>query len=356
MKKTCLIIFVFFLLASFFPVNIRAQENPPNKIGINIGSHLEYFDQAAETVGPGGWITIMPQSLSPEVLNPLFERHPEVNVIIRTHYPQTVPSPSEAASLVASLGNINTQNKIFIMPWNEPNLARECGGVGNETNPGDSACAPQVTAYTDALFAQLGASGLLHTKIEVLSPMINQSAPNFAAFVDALGGGSFYRQFYGVSMNLYNFQEGCPADNLLCKPNPLLNPIKYREILAGYGVGDMKVFGIETGVVIGHPIYDAVAMFNFLTQAYESWVKDPNFIMASPYIYDPEIGTHPMWLWGSAVEEFIEFLQDLSGHPIYGEAAEDILKLFEEWLQEKLRLGELVLCDDGSYAPSLDLC
>lgn len=368
MKKVCLIVITFLFLVNLSSSKAKAQEAPPNKIGINIAAHLERFDDAAKAVGPGGWVTIMPQSLSPEVLQPLFDAHPEVNIIIRTHYPATVPYPGEATSLAASLGSINTHGrKIFIMPWNEPNMARECGGIGNELNSSDTACAQMVVNYTNALFSELSSTGLLHNKIEILSPMINQSAPNFIAFVNALGGADYFKRFYGISMNLYNFQKGCLGNDPLCNPNPLLNPIKYRDVLKILGVEGMKVFGVETGIVdqdyqicppnvTDCPIYDAAKMFNFLTQAYETWLKDPNFIMASPLAYNPEIWEHPMWLWGSVVEEFIKFLQDLSSHPIYGDLSEEILRLFEEWLKEKLRLGELVICPDGSYAPSLDLC
>jgi len=48
-------------------------------------------------------------------------KHPEINLIIRGHYPGFIPDATLAKLWAASLSSLLTPNKIYFMPWNEPN-------------------------------------------------------------------------------------------------------------------------------------------------------------------------------------------------------------------------------------------
>ena len=310
--------------------------------------------KAAEAVGPGGWVVVMARPGDAQVLNQFLTDYPQVNVVIRTHWPDTVPDEDWARSWTATLGSLDTVGKkVFIMPWNEPNMPREAGGEASVQT-----VANWVKDYTSTFMSLLDEAGLLHTKYEMLSPMINQSGANFLEFVDALGGANYFNQFYGISMNLYDFERDCGSQPL-CHGNPFLNAGSYREILAQLGIPDAKVFALETGIVdqsgtcppevTDCPIFEVGPMYNLLVALQSIWANDPNFIMGSPLSYNPELRDHPDWLLASIVGEFIKSLRGTGG-PIPAAWSEDLQREFEEWLAEQMAQNLIALCQDSSLA------
>ncbi len=324
------------------------------KIGINVAAKHDELEAAARTVGPGGWITIMARPGDADTLHQFLANHPEVNIVIRTHWPDTVPDEHWALSWTATLGQIdpNPDRKIFIMPWNEPNLAREAGGNSNIDQ-----VASEVREYVNNLKSDLAAAGLLHTKVGILSPVLDQSAPNFQQLVNALGGASFFRQFDGIAMNLYDFETDCGRP--LCNGNPVLNAADYRQVLAAMGVPNAKVFALETGIVAPSstcqpgasqcPTFQPTAMATLLQKLAPIWENDPNFIMGSPLSYDPELASHPDWLFGSLVETFIRQLQNHRGQPWHSGWTVDLQNQFFRWLQAQIQAGLLRLCQGQHY-------
>src|SRR3989344_9249018 len=143
--------------------------------------------------------------------------------------------------------------------------------------------------------------------------MIGLSAPNAPAFLQALGT-DYFKQFYGVSLALYDFESNCGS--VLCETNPYLNAASYRDVLKQFGLNDSKVFALETGLVDKSgtcpdnvpdcPIFETTAMLNFMQKVLPIWAKDPNFVMASPLSYNPEIADHSSWIWGKAFEQFLK--------------------------------------------------
>ncbi len=325
------------------------------KIGINVAAKHGDLDRAAATVGPGGWVTIMACPGDAGTLHDFLAAHPDINVVIRTHWPSTVPDRNWALSWTATLGKIdpNANRKIYIMPWNEPNMAREAGGSSNVGQ-----VAGEVVAYINELSADLAAAGLLHTKIGLLSPMIDQSNDNFQRFVQALGGGDFFRQFDGITMNLYDHETNC--DRPFCDPNSNGNASKYRQVLAQMGIphhAKAKVFAVEVGIVnkgssCGDrpdcPVFVGQAMANLLSQAKPIWDRDPNFIMASPLSYDPEQRDNPDWLWGSPVEGLISSWKT-NGSVAAANWNLDAQNQFFDWLQAKINVGVLQACQNSNY-------
>lgn len=344
------------LLLLLFPSPSHAETGSP--LGVNVTDHFNEWTKAAEAVGPGGWITIMPQIGDAAKIQKLLDIHPEVNIVIRTHYPDNVPNENQADSWTATLGSLNTQGKkLFIMPWNEPNFERETGGVGNVLDPNNTEAVQMVKDYTDYFMNSLNQAGLLHHNVEMLSPMIGLSAPNAQAFLQALGK-DYFNQFYGVSLALYDFQSGCNGD-ALCQTNPFLNAGSYREVLAQLGLANAKVFALETGIVDQSgtcppnvpdcPIFETQAMLNLMYKLLPIWANDPNFIMGSILSYNPEIADKSPWIWGSIFEEFLKSLKDENGVPLSGEK---ILEKFLKWLEEH----PMIDCPGGGKAISLEYC
>lgn len=323
MKKTT-VLFILFLLFSLFKPSFASAQN---KLGINIAIRYDEFDKAAQMVGPGGWIVILASPGNADGLKTILTSHPEVNIIIRGHCPSDPLGPNIeenkkfALSWTATLGTMETAGrKIFFMPWNEPNMTRECQGIGNDFDANNTQCAPYVTQYINDLKRYLSEAGLLGTKIELLSPMINQHHANYRDFISALGGRAFFQQFYGVSMNLYD-NESCGTP--LCNSEAFRNAGKFNETLNEVGLGGMKIFAVETGLVnpqgaiSDYPDFSDQSMNNLISQAYPLWQSAGNFIMFSPLSYNPETND-PSWIYGGATEKFYKSHKPSSGSAVQG--------------------------------------
>ncbi len=197
-----------------------------NKAGINIGDHWQEFDQAARIVGAGGWIVVMACPGDGDKIAENIAKHPKINLVIRGHYPGTTPNAALAKAWAATLGAIPTPNKIYFMPWNEPNQE----GAADYGEPS------AVIQYIGDLRTAFGS--LLGNKVILLSPMMNPSNPSFPGYIEKLGG-SFFGQFEGIALSLYDTCNGCG--------NKYNDPMKSPELLVEMGVSGKAIFGVESG-------------------------------------------------------------------------------------------------------------
>ncbi len=315
MKKAFLTIPLLMGLLFFSAGPALAQ----NKLGINIAARHDEFDQAARLVGAGGWVVIMASPGNADELKPILASHPEVNIILRGHCPSDPLGPNDeenrkfALSWAATLGGLETAGrKIFFMPWNEPNMTRECQGTGDDYNANNTDCAPHVVKYIGYLRDYLSQSGLLGNKVELLSPMINQHHANYRNFIAAMGGRGFFESnFYGVSMNLYD-NETC-GSSPLCHGDSLRNAGRFNEVLSSVGLAGLRAFSVETGIIDASgtcpssvtdcPFFDDSRMASLLSAAYPIWNKAGNFVMFSPLSYNPETNDSS-WIYGGTTESF----------------------------------------------------
>ncbi|NMB57171.1 hypothetical protein GYA19_04545 [Candidatus Beckwithbacteria bacterium] len=298
---------------------LKAQTKKSNAIiGANVTDHYTEWADAAANAGPNGWVTIMPEDATDVTsIQNLINNYPDVNIALRTHYPDNVPNYKTADTWTKTLSQLQTkEGKIYVMPWNEPNFERETGGVGKATDPNDSAAASMVKNYTNYFMNKLSQAGLLHDNVEMLSPMIGISAPNASSFIKALGS-EYFNQFYGMSLALYDFET---CGSALCNDDSALNAANYREYLSSLGLSDIKVFALESGVVNSNgncptnvpdcATYNESELLNFIQKVLPIWQSDPNFVMASILSYNPEITDRTPWLWGTQFESVMKLVNN----------------------------------------------
>lgn len=278
MKKLFLALFAVFVFLSS-PAQAQAQ----NKVGVNIGDHWDELQEAAGMVGPGGWIVVMACPSDGDILNESINKYPNINFVIRGHYPSMNPNPDQARAWAATLGSLSTSKKLYFMPWNEPNQK----GFADYGTP------PEVVEYIDTLTEAI--APIRGSKVFLLSPMLNQTYaanchdPNsnsqFLNYVSQLGGGAFFDQFDGIAMNLYDFE---PNSQPLQCTNPNANAGRFNEVLAQMGVSDKPVFAVESGVARHGVEYKDALLENFYRQAFPTWHAHGNFVMSAIFSYDPE--------------------------------------------------------------------
>lgn len=220
-KPLVLLLFLIFFLFSC-ATKVLAQ----NKAGINIGDHWSEFDQAAGIVGPGGWVVVMACPGDGDKIAADIAKHPQINLVIRGHYPGKTPNAALAKAWAATLSAIPSPNKIYFMPWNEPNQV----GISDYGDPA------VVSRYITDLRSAFGS--LLGSKIILLSPMMNPSNPSFSGYVRQLGGG-FFNQFDGIALSLYDTCNGCRRR--------YEDPMQSLELLGEMGAIGKPIFGVESG-------------------------------------------------------------------------------------------------------------
>lgn len=227
MKKTWAFLLIFFIVSIFIPAKALAQ----NKAGINIGANHQDLERAAEIVGQGGWIVFMGCPSDGDKIAEFALNHPEINLIIRGHFPGVPPTKSWAKAWAATLGAIPFRSKVYFMPWNEP----------NQEGTADYGSPAQVVQYINDLKLEFNSLG---NKVALLSPMMNQSHPNFSTYVSSLRNinNNFFSQFGGIAVSLYDI---CPTP-LTCD-SKYFNPLKVNEVLEEMGAGGKSVFGVESG-------------------------------------------------------------------------------------------------------------
>jgi len=325
LKKLLPILFLTFFFL-FLPPPLLAQ----NKFGLNVSGRPNHIDRgAADYIGQNGWIVMMPnaQNYNAETANAVYDEivggyfskmGGRVNYILRAHEPHssspqlndhpTFPDKTDPqwaekwADFWAGIINrlpIPQGSALYVMPWNEPNLSRECSGIGNPNDPLDYACAPYVQEYLNKLAAKIN-----RNKVKLLTPMFANSATNFHSFVQYLGGANFLNRFDGLALAYYDFEAGC--DQPFCNPDPRLNPDKYHELLENLGIPNQKLFILETGLVSPGacgpgvpdcPNFQQPAVTKMLCELYNRHKTDPQLIMFSPLTYNPETKGTGSWFW-----------------------------------------------------------
>jgi len=227
-----------FLILGFFFFCLPTKALAQNKAGINIGDHFGDFDQAAVIVGPGGWVVVMACPGDGDTIAAMISKHPEINLVIRGHYPGQSPDENTARQWAATLATLPTSNKIFFMPWNEP----------NEEKSNDHVSQGQLDQYIRSLVAAIRP---IRSRVFLLSPMMNITNPNYDSYVLAFMGGpmglipinsDFFNQFDGIAFSLYDTCDRC-AD---AHRNPLLS---HQQLLANIRASGKPIFGVEAGTM-----------------------------------------------------------------------------------------------------------
>ena len=266
-------------MATLLGINIIPANavSGPNRVGINIGDHFNEIDAAASIVGPGGWIVVMAQPGDCITLVPkMFRAHPDINFIIRGHYPDTELTPGLAKTWANTLANMDTAGKkIYFYPINEPRNE----GISVEN----------VKEYTSALVSELNSLGVKGSKVILLSPMIDKSyggGSDTVSYYNQLGGAAFFGQFDGITINLYDFEDcGSPFCH---KENIFLSAEYPEQLVAQMGVPGKPIYGAESGVVpagTGRVVYNDQQLKNFFDVAHRTWSSQVK--MAAVFSYDP---------------------------------------------------------------------
>lgn len=292
MKKLLFWLSLFCLVALFTKPTFAFAEN---KVGVNIGDHFSDFGKAVNLVGDGGWVVIMACPGDGDKIAKLVTDYPKVNLVIRGHYPSQIPTEENnklAKLWTATLASIPSPNKIYFMPWNEPNHENEGGGptAGNVTYQ-----------YSQFLKSQLESAGILGSKIILLSPMVdklNDSFVNGSFFTNPGGKSGFYSLFNGSSINEYDQFNPGP-----CTAAAPQNNCKYNEI----GIPG-PYYSLESGVAgtCTPPCYRDSELRQMLETSWNKWSTDPNFKMFAIFSYDPHrAGEWDIFESGLATENYL---------------------------------------------------
>lgn len=343
----CIAVLIIPLVFFFLQNDIALAAIPSaNKRGINLAGRWEVA-QAVPYVGQGGWIMLLGTNGQIGDLQEQLDRAPEANFIWRPWKNGEVFTEEDAIAVTASLGCIcsryNPPRKIYLMPWNEPNLPRECKTGGSTTicaledfggtsgckesteEELNTDCVPLVREYITYLKDHLQSAGLWNGPnmasncVEILTPMINPSAPNSNAFYSELGVGGFYDDFSGIAIAPYDFERNVgPLGRCDGGAGDPFCAVGYDTFLTYNGIPfgpNQPVFAVEVGVVDedaahpevpDYPIFEPAQMNTMMRAAWSigdlvlnrTWGADTSFAMFSPLSYNPE--NHDSdWIWNS---------------------------------------------------------
>jgi len=244
-----------------------------NKIGINIGADHGRFEDAANLVGSGGWVVVMACPSDGDKIARWVQDYPQINLVIRGHFFGQTLNENLARLWTATLQSIPTPNKIYFMPWNEPNHELEGGGptFGNETY-----------GYGEKVVEVFRNAGILDSKVIVLSPMVDKLNPSFidgSFFTNPGGKYSFYSLFSGSSINEYD--QFAPGP---CSASPPQNNCRYDEL----GIPG-PFYALEAGVAgtCTPPCYRDNELRAMLDESWKKWGGDSGFKMFAIFSYDP---------------------------------------------------------------------
>ncbi len=289
-------------------LNAPTMAGMPNRVGINIGDHFSEIDAAASIVGQGGWIVVMAQPGDCKTLIPeFFKNHPEINFIIRGHYPDTELTPGLAKTWANTLANMDTNGKkIYFYPINEPRTE----GIPDST----------VIEYVRVLRNELQSIGALHNKVILLSPAINVTHGGGAgnqAYFNRLGGSAFFSQFDGIALNIYDYQTQCsPATPFCASP-----PTTPNTVVSQMGLSpSTPIYLTESGVVNNgqnYVMYYDNQLSAYFDAGHSKWGDQVK--MAAVFSYDPvPIAQSPSWsIYGTQTAGlFSGKLQSIYDHPL----------------------------------------
>jgi hypothetical protein len=316
----CLPIIAFYLLL--------ASPVFANKCGVNIGPNYSQVSQVKNLTNEGGWIVALGSPGNCSDFESLFGKG--LNVIIRAYNGGRKFTNSQALGWVATLGKLDSRGqKIYFMPWNEPNHPEECGGTP---------CSPEeVKNYVSYLKNQLEDAGLLNSKVVLLSPTIDKLNPTFNNFLAVYGLG------LPSSINAYDQFITGP-----CSAAPPQNNCLYDQI----GI-PAPYYALETGVAgtcAPWPCYRDLELFQMLNRSWQKWKNDGNFKMFAIFSYDPHRPGNWDIFSASKTKSFYKN-NCLPGSLEYGYFNRE---RFEKWFSQNANY--LVSCGGCGYAPSATYC
>ena len=325
-KQFILLLFAIALLFSF------PQFAYANKCGVNIGPHYSQINKAKELTGTGGWIVALGTPGNCKNFSNLFDQG--LNVVIRAYNGGQAFTNKQALGWTATLGELakTTSQKIYFMPWNEPNHGAEGGGSG----AGD-----KVYQYVQFLKNQLSAAGLLDNKVILLSPMVDKLNPSFInnSFFTNLGGKSaFYKIAHGSTINEYDLFSPDP-----CTAEAAQNNCQYDQINI-----PAPYYALEAGVAgtCNPPCYkdDEIALM-LNTSWNQKWQTDNNLRMFAVFSYDP----HRPGRWDIfSSSQTKNFYQSHCSSGAVNIGNFDEVK-FDQWFNTQRQ--QLIQCDECGWAP-----
>ncbi|MGI6278369.1 MAG: hypothetical protein ACOYJ8_00945 [Patescibacteria group bacterium] len=323
-QKALFALLTLSLLALAGPSLALAQ----NKCGVNVGPNYGQVNQVKELTGQGGWIVALGTPGDCAGLESLFGKG--LNVVIRAYNGGKAFDQNHALAWVATLGSLDSQGqKIYFMPWNEPNHNGECGG---------RPCSPsEISTYLQFLKNKLSEAGLLGNKVELLSPMIDKLHPRFEEFK------GIYSLTNASSINEYDqFSSGpCSAGD------PRQNNCQYDQI--GIPAPYYAVEAGVTGTCSGYPCYKDNEIAQMLNTSWPKWQNDGNFKMLAVFSYDPHRPGNWDIFSSSQTKNFYQ------NNCFSGEVAGTSFNqnMFEDWLNRQ----NLVKCNNGcGWATSQEYC
>lgn len=303
----------------------RAQ----NKCGVNIGPNYNQVFQAASLTKHGGWIVSLGNLGNSNNFSSLFGKN--INVVLRAYNGGKPFDDDQALAWTATLGKMDSKNqKIFFMPWNEPNHENEGGGASS----GNLAY-----QYIQSLVKYLSSSGLRNTKVNLLSPMIDKLNPSFingSFFTNPGGKSGFYQLSSASAINEYDQFSPGPCSSMKEQNNCLYDQI---GIPGPY-------YALESGVAgtCTPPCYNDSDLRKMLSAVWPKWKNDNNFKMFAIFSYDPH---RTDWNIFSAPEIKNFYSQNCSPGAI--ESGSFDQNKFNQWF-ETIK-DKLVACSGGGYAP-----
>jgi len=342
-KKIARVLISIYILFNFlFVLPTKLQTCAAGNVtGVNIGPNYDMFAGAADLVGPGGWVYVLGQIGDCASYENIFSQAGNVNIIIRGHYPNTTLEPDLAKSWAATLANMDTNgHKVFFMPVNEPNNPQEVDANGQNHTPA------VIKEYTDTLLTELDKYGVRGSKVVVLSPSIDQHNGNYGSWISALGGSSYFNNFDGISMNLYDLRgpggaltyEGGDAKNR--------NAGKYRELANSNGF-NKPIYAIESGAIVdGRVQYLDKETAEFVRRAGPIFNADSNFKMFGIFAYDPHYAVEWDLTTGSTSTETRAAYRSIRQSGSAESSSTDQTTLSAK-IEGLIASGELEKCSDG---------
>lgn|GEM_PF-1834873 len=307
-----------------------------NKCGVNVGPYYNQVSQVHSMAKKGGWVVALGTLGDCGGYSNLFGK--DLNVVLRAYNGGQAFTAAQATAWAATLGQLDTKGqKVYFMPWNEPNQGKDEGG---DTKNGKA-----VLNYVKALKKDLSDAGLLDTKVVLLSPMLNKTHGDFNTFLNSVGGAdAFYKLAAGSSINEYDFATD-KNNYVACQhSNNYLNNCKYNQInIPG------PYYALESGAtgIYDVPRYEDKHISTMLNGSWDSW-KDGAFKMFAIFSYDPLPGG-PAWDIFSAKQTKSFYQANCSAGAVEMMSGFD-QKKFDSWLQSKSK--ELTTCGACGFAPS----
>lgn len=323
--------FIFFLN----PQSAKAAEN---KCGVNVGPYYNQVSQVKSLTKNGGWIVVLGSLGQCADYSSVFGQG--LNVVLRAYNEGKLFDEPQADAWVATLHQLDTKGqKVYFMPWNEPN---------HDNEGGNSTAGATVKRYTDYLTAQLRAAGLLGTKVEILSPMVDKLNPSFGGqfFTNPGGISGFYNGFIGSSINEYDHANGDTSYSSACTAAPPANNCMYDTL----GIPP-PFYALEAGVAgTGEPpLYrDNQIALMLNTSWSRKWQTDTNFEMFAVFSYDPHRSGD--WDIYTAPQTKTFYSNSCTVGSVQSSTSVDENK-FTNWYNPKQ--SQLVACASGcGFAPS----